>query len=1573
MSIRYNRQYKEDGDIMGPVGPGLNDTGDYLDNDIYLRGGGGGGGGYVPPNDPTPQNPQDPITIVEPILEVDPLINYEIAISSNLENEVGDKIKLKYEISSQNNILDSDNILLSDGNTDGKSILKSIAKSSVINIFLENTLTPNYSIKKIYYTTKQNATNYPLDYSKWSVGDTHIGAQASELLNGGLAVAVILEKEINVAKPTISLEASTYTKQIKDSDSDGIVNIKFTQIDCDFVDFYVAIDNKIRVDAKNGFVSLSLKKDFGGVYGSKKIIAIPVSDLYGTGDKSELLINFVSVNDFPSITEIKYSDSIIVPAFSDLSIEYEVSYTSFSTSHIDVDLILKDNSKISLFKKLTPNGSFKINLKELANKFPKWNGSQSVILTLKPINNSGINELIGNEYEITTSISYPLIRLDEDIIKKSLFDAFVENIKFSEPEKESKYLTHLANFGNDEQILVSSWEEDNFTLSDKEQDELGNTIVTKEVQTLILKLYSPLPANISENSTLWITKLLTNPLIETVVLTEQSSLSCPPIKGPNFSIEVDFVQGKSTAYESLDDLILSASVSSSSNLVAQYLSSSLVNTDDLNIEYVSGSTYLWNNFTHFSSAKERVDNFIYKVQLIEVYEEAVVNAQTASWNNTIQSKQEIERQNIKKQQLIQGFDGFEQFLFTSSSMSWPYVGSIRQLSSTNAVTNWYEDIITLAESFDIENPNWIQNNIPQYIVNNEENSNFLLFFSMIGHHFDNIYFYTKALEKTRQLGYKSTDGISDKLLFDVLKSFDWDAKNLSTDSQLWNYVFGMDSDGNITQTNPAKKRTYEIWRRIVNNIPYLLKHKGTRRGIYALMACYGVPSSNLSILEFGGPEVGDSSKSKLVYENITTALKMNMGAAVEMKWGQTNTNSFPNTIEFFIKPHESVNYTLISGSGWNVSISASAGDERFGQVAFNYNTSNTISSSILPIYNGQFFGIAVSSGSNGLKLDVRQSNKEKTIFEESITGSFVNNWNQGNSIKLGGNYSGSVDEFRLWSSQLDTQRFYEHVSFPEMINGNDVYGSTDELHFRLDFEYPKNLALTSSLINVDTNIYYPEIKLNPSTSLQLTRNILEETGSINLDAIKSENIFTIYSASATGFSSSVDYPYNFETIDRTVVLEIPDLGSGRYSTNKVRFESQTDFEGNDVSGGVDLSFKHRVTKKAFDQSPTDSNRVGLFFSPTKELNIDIAKSLGGLNLDNYIGDPGDRTRPNYKSLDSLRKYYFQRFDGRDIYQYINLIKLYEKSMFEDIKKLLPARVKATTGLLIEPHILERSKIAQKNPTGDEYQKEVTIHYEDTTIMSGENSQLDSLINADLSENVFGENNQYEGTIYTASIDSIIADNNQLDTLITDNTSPKTSADSYQYDVSINAELDLPTITTEIGLNVETIGQSTFETIGFGIYAQSGSAIRTYFNKDNRRVKERVRVQLITEQKERIVTKFAVTASVNGLGDPRGGFISDIETYTETKLNIQPFSGSIVPVASGNIIDVKNVDGYLSTHYRNTNDLTRGLQNSFFRGSKNTAATTLDGTSPIETFVSNPNTLTVNRTNRNTSEPILEVE
>jgi hypothetical protein len=1586
-----------DSDITGPIGPYSYDSGQNLDflnnNDVYLGPGNFGGGGnneIVTPVEPpmetppvyidlpidtrpidvtilTPENPV-PDILLKPD---DPLINYELSITSNLKNEIGDFISLNYDIAGPNQTIDRDTLKLSAENTDGKSALQSLLRRGILNISLNSTLPPNYSIKKIYYANRNIAEKNQLDYTKWNTGDIFIGLPASELLTGGLAIAVIVERVINQPKPTIFLNTTNYSKQIKDSDNDTIVNIEFTQLDSDYIDFYLSESNFIRVASNKTNCTLSFLNNFGGIYGNKKIIAVPYSDLYGTGDKTEITINFIAVNDFPSITEIQYTDVIDIPAYSDFNIDYNIKYSTFAATSVDVYLQLKNGSRTKLFENQPANGELKINLQKIRETYTEWVGSNDVILTLIPYNRGGEEELIGNEYEIKTSLLYPAIQIDETIIKKSIFDAFVSNMGFSEPEKESKYLTHLVNFGNDEQIIISSWENDNWTLSKKSIDELGNEYVKPEdeVDSLILKLYNPLPANIQKNSTFWITKLMSNPLIETIILNEETILECPPIKGPNFNIDVDYVTGKSTNYESLDNLILNNSISSSSNLVSTYLSSSLFSTSELNIDYVSGSTYLWDNFVHFSSATERVLNFQYKVKLIEAYETSISSSQIASIINSPESVKQVERNTTKKNQIIQSFDGFESFLYTSSSyttsgsnsITWPYSGSVRLLSTdTGSVIPWSQNIITLAERFDVENSNNIQNNIPQYILNNSENDSYLLFFAMIGQHFDNIYYHTKSIEKSRGLGYKAKDGISDKLLFDVLKSFNWDAQNLAADEQLWSYVFGEDANGNAQETNPAKQRTLEVWRRIVNNLPYLLKHKGSRRGIYALLSCYGIPSSNLSIFEFGGPEINDTSKSKLIYDNVTTALKMTNGAQIKMDWKTTNKGRKPNTIELFLKPSTQTNFTILSGSNWNVDVTASVSSS-YGKVVFNYAGSNCISSSLLPLFNDRFFGLSVSSGSNGLRLDLRQANKDKTIFEQSITSSASSSWNNDSTLYLGGNYVGSVDEFRMWSADLDKERFYEHVSFPEMINGNHISSSTDDLYFRLDFEYPKNLQQSSSLINVANNIFYPK---------GFVRNQFEETGSIiNVTSTASAPI----SASAIGFPSISDYPFQFEAIDRSVVLEIPDMGSTRYSTNKVRFETQTDFNGNDVSGGVDLSIKDRVTKKSFDQSPTDSNRVGLFFSPTKELNIDIAKSFGGINLDNYIGDPSDVYKSNYKSLDNLRNYYFERFDGRDIYAYINLIKLYEKSMFEDIKKMLPARVKATTGLLIEPHILERSKVAHKKPTGQEYQQYAEIHYQDTTILTGDNNQFETIINADLSENLIGENYQYEAEIFTASIQNVIAENYQYQGEIFTASIQNVIAENYQYEVSADAGLDEPTFQTEIDIinGTQLVGQTAYEEIGFEIYAQSGSAIRTYFNTDNKIVKERVRINLVTEQKNREVLSYNVV--VNGKGDPRGGYYLSSSVYTETTLNVQPFSGSTIPTVKGKIIAVQPVDGYLPTHYRNTSDLTTGMMNSYFRGSKNTAATTLDGSSPIETFVSNPNTLTVNKTGRSTSEPILEVE
>ena len=570
--------------------------------------------------------------------------SYNIDFVSNYTNEIGQFIKLKYQIvSDKNDILDFGDVKLDVGNIDAKQIEESLLLKSAVNINIEEyyetarlvlnrqNLPEDFSYINFYWApktvwekTKDTVFKAPGseldDYSAWKKVDKFFRVSGEEFASG-IVVGIVFGKKqkINIVKPKLELLGFANEFEIKDSDNDKIVNIPFITTNSTFVDVYIS-EQPIRVPANNGFVELSFQKDFNGVFGSKIIYFVPYNS-FGRGDTVSTTTKFTAVNDFPSIIDITIPDSIDIPVFSDLSsIEFDISWNSFSATSLDC-FVLDGNDKKPLISVLPANGTFTVNVDRIIKQFLGGKKTDFTFIFV-PYNRAGAKELIGNEYEVTTKIIYPNLNLTEDEIKNSIFQVISDNLKFNELGPDSKYLTHLVNFGNNEQIIISSWEEDDWTLSEKVEDELGNLVIKNKVDSLLLKLYSPLPANITTNSTLWVTKLMSNPLIETVILNEQSDIECPTIKGPNFNIEVDFVKGKSTAYESLDNLILSASVSSSSKLISTYLSSSIINTDDLGIEYYSGENYLtgsilWENFVHFSSAKERVDNFVYKVQLIE--------------------------------------------------------------------------------------------------------------------------------------------------------------------------------------------------------------------------------------------------------------------------------------------------------------------------------------------------------------------------------------------------------------------------------------------------------------------------------------------------------------------------------------------------------------------------------------------------------------------------------------------------------------------------------------------------------------------------------------------------------------------------------------------------------------------------------------------------------------------------------------------------------------------------------------------------------------------------------------------
>jgi hypothetical protein len=167
-------------------------------------------------------------------------------------------------------------------------------------------------------------------------------------------------------------------------------------------------------------------------------------------------------------------------------------------------------------------------------------------------------------------------------------------------------------------------------------------------------------------------------------------------------------------------------------------------------------------------------------------------------------------------------------------------------------------------------------------------------------------------------------------------------------------------------------------------------------------------------------------------------------------------------------------------------------------------------------------------------------------------------------------------------------------------------------------------------------------------------------------------------------------------------------------------------------------------------------------------------------------------------------------------------------------------------------------------------------------------------------------------------------------------------------------------------------KNSLANLGYGLYAKRGNSIYRRFDDvfgNLETTGSRVSAFLVKESKPK-----KKKTQTGGYPATTSGPVkyTTITTFEDKYyVSLLPFSGSI---ALGNdVVQVTAINGYLPTHYKFTNGLGEGLQRTFWKGSQQTAATTPDGLSPVETFTTNPNILRVAKTGRGSGEPILEVD
>jgi hypothetical protein len=198
-------------------------------------------------------------------------------------------------------------------------------------------------------------------------------------------------------------------------------------------------------------------------------------------------------------------------------------------------------------------------------------------------------------------------------------------------------------------------------------------------------------------------------------------------------------------------------------------------------------------------------------------------------------------------------------------------------------------------------------------------------------------------------------------------------------------------------------------------------------------------------------------------------------------------------------------------------------------------------------------------------------------------------------------------------------------------------------------------------------------------------------------------------------------------------------GDSMYSTSSLD-KVRIDHTGSLIEG--DTLSLYTSNNKRDSKYTDDLHTLEIGFSPSDNIDRFIISSsaanpaLVNFNIDNYIGDPRDLVNNTYVGLQEIAKSILGDLEQYDLRDYVRLIKFFDNTVFKIVKDFIPARASVDTGIIIKPHILNRSKA-----------KSVSIEVDTIEGSSIENafhhtSSIDTAFISSSDGGIFGANNEY---------------------------------------------------------------------------------------------------------------------------------------------------------------------------------------------------------------------------------------
>lgn len=581
-------------------------------------------------------------------------------------------------------------------------------------------------------------------------------------------------------------------------------------------------------------------------------------------------------------------------------------------------------------------------------------------------------------------------------------------------------------------------------------------------------------------------------------------------------------------------------------------------------------------------------------------------------------------------------------------------------------------------SYDRQNSSLIYNLFPQEF--SRDSDSFKNFSLIIARFFDRIKLYIKQLPNLRRIDYSSFDNAPDDLLEDVGALLGWQLDGSFATTDALKYFVGRDvsvgTAANVSQDTKMSDIKSRFWRRVLQNLMYLYKTKGTRESVEALLRVYGVDNGFVRLKEYSRKTesrlpVNRVQSEKSVYtlpfsgsyldpvnSIVTVSPQVRPSNSGTFQIGTSGSFTAEVRVRFPTTSSDDLHPSKVSGSIFVLATGSSAPlilryeknsvASKTGSL-FLTSSAGRLTLPSASIFTDNFYNISVvrETTTGSLTISVLRYENDQLVYSTSssgLTGTvgvvgpqvydnfYIGSWTGSVAGTTAGEFW--AQEFRLWDADLVASELDDHARNFESYGREISYKNSDlKVHWRL-----AQLFDVSSLA---------KITVSGSTPIPVN-----------------------------GIGS--DFPTTPSTVGKKFLLDYSYIPSIDYGWNQEKVR---------VYDGTSIDARDRYEDERF---------VSLEFNMFDALNEDISHLMASYDeLNNILGHPMNRYRRDYEGLQQMRETYFKRLQGQLNFKvFVDMLDFFDSTFVTIVQRLIPARsIFKGDEIVVESHMLERPKYA----------------------------------------------------------------------------------------------------------------------------------------------------------------------------------------------------------------------------------------------------------------------------------------